>query len=55
MTGFGESVRAIDLLRRLQKSRSQLSIVVDEQGTVAGLVTIEDLVEELVGDIFSEH
>jgi putative hemolysin len=50
-----ESVRAIDLLRRLQKSRSQLSIVVDEQGTVAGLVTIEDLVEELVGEIFDEH
>jgi putative hemolysin len=50
-----ESVRAIDLLRRLQKNRSQLSIVVDEQGTVAGLVTIEDLVEELVGEIFDEH
>jgi putative hemolysin len=54
-TFAAESVRAIDLLRRLQRTRTQIAIVVDDQGTVAGLVTIEDLVEELVGDIFSEH
>lgn len=55
VTFVPESVRAIDLLRRMQRSRTQLAIVVDDQGTVAGLVTTEDLVEELVGDIFDEH
>ena len=49
-----ESVRAIDLLREMQKSRAQMAIVTDEAGGTAGLVTIEDLIEELVGDIFSE-
>lgn len=46
---------ALDLLRELQKQRSRLAIVVDEQGGVDGIVTVEDLVEELVGDLFSEH
>ncbi|MFO7179729.1 MAG: hemolysin family protein [Pseudomonadota bacterium] len=50
-----ETVRAIDVLKQLQTSRAGLAIVVREQGSVAGLVTIEDLVEELVGEIFSEH
>ncbi len=50
-----ETVRAIDLLKQLQTSRAGLAVVVREQGSVAGLVTIEDLVEELVGEIFSEH
>jgi putative hemolysin len=54
-TFVAESVRCVDLLRNLQKSRNQIAIVVDDQGAVAGLVTVEDLVEELVGDIFSEH
>jgi putative hemolysin len=49
-----ESMRAIDALKELQKRRMQLAIVVDERGGVLGLVTMEDLVEELVGDILSE-
>ena len=49
-----EGTRAIDLLREMQRRRAQMAIVVDENGGLAGLVTIEDLVEELVGDIFSE-
>jgi putative hemolysin len=47
-------MRAIDALKELQKRRMQLAIVVDERGGVMGLVTMEDLVEELVGDILSE-
>ncbi len=49
-----ESMRAIDALKELQRRRMQLGVVVDERGGVAGLVTVEDLVEELVGEISSE-
>ena len=50
-----ESVDAPDLLREMQSRRTHLAIVVDERGAFAGIVTLEDLVEELVGEIFSEH
>lgn len=40
-----------DLLKELQQSTTQLAIVVDEYGSVAGLVTIEDMLEEIVGEI----
>lgn len=43
-----------DLLKELQKTTMQLAIVIDEYGGVAGLVTVEDLVEELVGEIRDE-
>ena len=42
------------LLKMMQKNRSQLAIVVDEYGGTAGMVTIEDIVEEIVGDIQDE-
>lgn len=46
---------AIDLLREMQKQRIAMAIIVDERGGMAGIVTIEDLIEELVGEIFNEH
>jgi putative hemolysin len=49
-----ESTRALDLLREMQRTRTQMAIVVDENGGLSGLVTTEDLIEELVGDIMSE-
>ena len=49
-----ERTKALDLLREMQRRRVQMAVVIDEHGGLAGLVTIEDLVEELVGDIFSE-
>ena len=50
-----ESKRAVELLVEMRKRRLPFAIVVDEQGGLAGIVTIEDLVEEVVGEIFSEH
>ena len=50
-----ESKRLDDLLRELQQQRVHIAIVVDEYGAVAGLVTIEDLVEEIIGDIQDEY
>ncbi|MEG3616634.1 MULTISPECIES: hemolysin family protein [Isoptericola] len=50
-----ESKPADDLLREMQARRSHIAIVVDEYGGVAGLVTVEDIVEELVGELTDEH
>jgi len=49
-----ESTRALDLLREMQRRRTQMAVVTDENGGLSGLVTTEDLIEELVGDIMSE-
>lgn len=50
-----ESKRVDDLLRELQQRRVHMAIVVDEYGGTAGVVTIEDLLEEIVGDIQDEY
>lgn len=50
-----ETKLASDLLREMQKNKIRMAIVIDEYGGVAGLVTIEDLVEEIVGEISDEH
>ena len=50
-----ESKLGSDLLREMRKNNIRMTIAVDEYGGVAGLVTIEDLVEEIVGEIRDEH
>ena len=49
-----ESMNAAVLLKRMQNAKCQMAIVVDEYGGTTGLVTIEDIVEELVGEIYDE-
>ena len=50
-----DSMGVIELLARMRQQRTHLAIVVDEFGGTEGLVTIEDVVEEIVGDIEDEH
>ena len=49
------SMQALDLLRKMQASRTHMALVIDEYGGTDGLVTIEDIVEVIVGDIEDEH
>ena len=50
-----ETKKVGELLKELQKRHSHMAIVVDEHGSVAGLVTLEDLIEEIVGEIQDEY
>jgi CBS domain containing-hemolysin-like protein len=50
-----ESKKISDLLRDLVERKSQIAIVIDEYGGTAGLITMEDLLEEIVGEIYDEY
>jgi putative hemolysin len=50
-----ETLNAVVALRELQTQRQQLALVVSEHGGIEGIIAVEDLIEELVGEIYDEH
>ena len=54
LEAFPETAGVLDVLHEMQTGRIQLVLVVDEHGAAAGIVTVEDLLEELVGEIYDE-
>ena len=50
-----DSKKVADVLREMQRQKFHLAVVIDEYGSASGLVTLEDLLEELVGEIAEEH
>jgi putative hemolysin len=54
LVAFPETAEVLDVLHEMQQRHVQLGLVVDEHGAAAGIVTVEDLLEELVGEIYDE-
>jgi putative hemolysin len=52
---FPETVPALEVLRFMRREHVRVALAVDEHGAVSGMVTFEDLMEEIVGEVFSEH
>jgi len=50
-----DTARLEDVLRQMQKAKTHFGFVVDEHGGIEGIITLEDLLEEIVGDISDEH
>ncbi len=50
-----ETMKADDVIKEMQKSKKHMAIVLDEHGGTSGIVTMEDAIEQIVGDIYDEH
>lgn len=52
---MSEHIKIADLLQVLKSKKCHMAVVVDEFGGTMGIVTMEDIIEELIGDVFDEH
>lgn len=52
---IGETMKVDDIIKEMQKSKKHMAIVLDEHGGTSGIVTLEDAIEQIVGDIYDEH
>ena len=50
-----ETMKADDIIKEMQKSKKHMAVVLDEHGGTSGIVTMEDVIEQIVGDIYDEH
>lgn len=50
-----ETMKADDIIKEMQKTKKHMAIVLDEHGGTSGIVTMEDVIEQIVGDIYDEH
>jgi len=50
-----ETMKVDDIIREMQRSKKHMAIVIDEHGGTSGIVTLEDAIEQIVGDIYDEH
>ena len=55
MTFIPEKKKVLDLMLDFQKERNHIAMVIDEVGSITGLITLEDILEEVVGEIYDEH
>lgn len=52
---IGETMKVDDIIKEMQKTKKHMAVVLDEYGGTSGIVTMEDAIEQIVGDIYDEH
>ena len=52
---INENMKVDDIIRKMQKTKKHMAIVLDEHGGTSGIVSMEDAIEEMIGEIYDEH